>query len=224
MIHSKARVLFLASLTLGAVLVAPASGQTRVKKAAPLTFAEAVAAANKAYEAGNLSAVIDALGKATKAVRRIQRNAVIAAMPEIEGLTKKPQPKNKEEEAEKAAAMFGGMAGLAGMAASQIEQEYTGDKKSATLKVNPNMPMAGMMKMQFENPAMADGAEPIQYANCKGLLKDKGNGRQSLRILAQDKILVEFTTRGLSGDEVLKAISQERLDALLAPFKPKANN
>jgi len=205
-----------------AILIGPASAQRRQGKATKMDFPAAMAAAQKAFEAEQYSAALRALQEATNACLARQREQILAAMPDLPGFTKKPQPKDAGQDDAAAKALGGMFGGLAGMQA--IEQEYTKDKQRVTIKVTPSSPLVGMMQMMIANPAMLasqKGQELIEYDDCKAVLDTENESRIKLTVLAGEKSTVEVETRNMTADEVLGVMSQENLTALMVPLKGK---
>lgn len=205
-----------AFLTLG-FLLAPAAAQRRQDKPKPLDFEAAMAAAQQAFEREDFAAALHALQLASRACQARQRAQILAAMPDLPGFTKRPQAEDAAEDKAVAAAL----GGLLGGAMQFIEQEYTKERQSLTIKVTPSSPLVGMMKMMISNPAMLaaqKGQELIEYEGCKAILDTQSKNRVKLTVLAGERSTIEVESRNMTDEEVLKAMSQEHLTALLKPL------
>lgn len=194
-------------LLLVSLLAVPALAQKRTTKKDP-DFPEAVEQAKKAYDAKEYGTAVSALQAALKAVQKLQRTALLAALPKPEGFTFKDED-NKNDEANPFTA---GVAALG----LQVTRHYEKGDKHIDVEVMANSPMVSMLAMMFNNPAIvkADGGEMVEYGQHKAILKKNGDDGQELTILLYDKHTVKVTVRGLSADELLAVFDQAAVDKL----------
>lgn len=191
------------------LLALPATAQRRTAPKKELSFTDAVAAAQKAFEAQDYGSAVSALQAAIKAVQKLQRVSILAALPKPDGFT--VQDEQPEEEA--ANPFAAGMA-LMGMTVKRSYEK--GDDKHIECEIMASSPAVSMMSMIFSNPALitADGGELVEYGQHKAMLKKQGDDGQELQILLNNKHLVKVTTRGLSADELLAVFDQACVDRL----------
>jgi hypothetical protein len=191
-------------------LGAPAAAQKRVGPKGELAFGDAVAAAQKAVEAGELGSAISALQAAIRDLQKQQRAAILAALPKPEGWQVEDQP------AAEAEAVAAGLA-LAGLT---VQRHYTKDGQRLDVEVTANSPFLQMMAMMFANPALiaAEGGERVEYGQHKAILKAVGDSGAELQILMHDKHIIKVASQGVGGDELLEIFNQAFVDQMEKPL------
>jgi len=208
------------TLALSTLFALPLTAQRRVSEPKPMDFAAAMAAAQKAFEAKDYATAIDMLAKASEAARTLQRDQVYAAMPELDGFTKQPRPKEDAASNAAAAAILGGLAG-----AQPMEQEYRGEgNKRFTIKVTANSPLVSMMGMMLNNPAIlaaSKGQELVEYEGYKAILDTQNDKRVKITVIVGEKSTIEGVSQNMTADEVLGAMSQKNVDGLASAILPK---
>lgn len=191
------------------LLAIPAAAQKRAAAAKEPTFPEAVEQAKKAFDGQDYAAAVSALQAALRQVQKLQRIAILEALPKPQGFAFTDEEPQGEE-----AALGVALLGLG------VKRSYTkGEDKSLDVEVMANSPMVAMMSMMLANPAIvkADGGEIVEYGKHKALLKKAGDG-QELTILMHDKHLVKATVRGMTVDELLAVFDQAAVDRLEKPL------
>jgi hypothetical protein len=197
---------------LATVLAAPGLAQKRSGPAKEPTFGEAVETARKAFDAQEHGAAVSALQAAIRAVQKLQRKAILEALPKPEGFTFEDQAQD-----ETANPFAAGMAAL-GLTVQRRYQK--GDDKSIDVEVTANSPMVQMLTMMIANPAVikADGGELVEYGVHKAVLKKSGDSGHELTIVMHDKHIVKATCQGLSADELLAVVDQACVDRMEKPL------
>ncbi len=191
----------------------PAAAQKRAGATKEPTFPEAVEQAKKAFDGQEYGAAVSALQAAIRQVQKLQRTAVLEALPKPDGFTFT----NEEPQGEEANPFAAGLA-IMGMT---VNRSYTkGEDKRIDVEVMANSPMVGMMSMMLANAAVvkADGGEIVEYGKHKALLKKAGDDGHELTILMHDKHLVKATVRGMTADELLALFDQAAVDRLEKPL------
>jgi hypothetical protein len=193
---------------LSILLAVPAVAQKRAAAKKDLSFADAVVAAQKAFDAQDYGSAISALQAAMKAVQKLQRVTILAALPKPAGF----EIKDEEAPDEATNPFAAGMAAL-GMT---MNRHYQNADKRIDVEIMANSPLVSMMSMMFANPAMvtADGGELIEYGTHKAILKKSGDNGHELTILVYGKHIVKATTNGVSSDELLAVFDQACVDRL----------
>lgn len=199
-------------LALAVLFAAPAVAQKRAAPKKETTFPEAVEQAKKAVDAQEYGAAVSALQAAIRAVQKVQRTAILAALPKPEGFAIKDDEVKDDE-----ANPFG--AGMAALGLN-VNRHYSKDGKRIDVEVTANSPMVQMLSMMFANPAIvkADGGELVEYGQHKAILKPSGDDGQELTILMHGKHIVKVTTQGLTADELLAVFDQATIDRLEKPL------
>jgi len=204
------RSFLLSSLSL-LVLAIPAAAQKRAAAAKEPTFPEALEQAKKAFDAQEYGAAVSALQAAIRLAQKLQRAAVLEALPKPEGFTVADDDVKTDEGNPFATAMMGATA----------TRHYTkGDDKRIDVEVMANSPMVAMFAVFFTNPAIvkADGGEIVEYGKHKALLKKSGDNGHELTIVMHDKHIVKATCSGLTVDELLAVLNQATVDRLEKPL------
>lgn len=190
------------------LLVVPGVAQKRAAAVKEASFADAVAAATKAFDAKEYGAAITALQNAIRAVQKLQRVAILAALPQPAGFTVRDDEAREDE----------GMPGFATMAALglTVGRHYEHADKRIDTEVLANSPMVAMVAMMLANPALvqADGGEVVEYGKHKALLKKSGDTGHELTIVLFDKHLVKATCEGMTADDLLVVFDQATVDRL----------
>lgn len=191
------------------LLVLPAAAQRRTAPAKEPDFAEAVAAAQKAFESQDYGGAVSALQAAIKAVQKLQRVSILAALPKPEGFT----VRDDEPQDDAGNPFAAGMAVL-GMTVSRHYEKDDGTR--IHVEVTANSPVVSMLSMMFANPALvtADGGEIIEYGAHKAILKKPGEGALEMNLLLHGKHLVKTDSQGLGIDELLAVFDQATVDRL----------
>lgn len=178
------------------------------KRAAPKqeqTFPEVIKAATAAFDAKEFGAAVTALQEALRLAQQQQRLALVAAL---------PKPAGWEFEDEKNEAADNPM--LRGLAAfgSTVTRRYTKGDKSLSIEIMANSPVAQMITMMFNNPAMlqAQGGEVVEYGAHKALLKKEGDSHE-MQLLMHGKHLVTVKTDA-TDKELFAIVDQKAVDAL----------
>lgn len=199
---------------LSAVLLAvPGLAQKRSGPKKEPTFAEAVEIAKKAVDGNDLGAAVSALQAALRAVQKLQRTAILEAMPKPEGWSFRD-----EEPQDQAQNPFAGAtAGLGSMVTRHYQK---GEEKRIDVEITANSPLVPMFAMVLANPAVlkAEGSELVEYGPHKAVLKKNGDDGHELTLLMHDKHIVKATAQGLSSDELLAVIDQAFVDRLEKPL------
>jgi len=188
----------------------PAQKRAGVKKEP--TFPEAVETARKSVDAEEYGAAVTALQAAIRAVQKLQRASILAALPKPEGYTfKDNDPKDDEQNP------FGTSLAALGLT---LNRRYEKGDKSIDLEITANSPMVQMLSMMFANPAIvkADGGEIVEYGQHKAILKPNGEGAFEMTLLMHGKHIVKATSNGLTADELLAVIDQATVDRLEKPL------
>ena len=190
----------------GSLLALPSAAQKRAAATKEPTFPEAVEQAKKSFDAQEYGAAVTALQAAIRAVQKLQRTAILTALPKPEGFTIRDEEPPKDDPASNPFAMTMGMVVL---------RHYDkGDGKSINLEVMANSPMAPMLAMMFANPSIvkADGGEIVEHGKHKALLKKNGDTGQELTILLFDKHVVKATAESMTAEELLAVFDQAAVD------------
>ncbi len=197
---------------LTSLLLTPAMAQKRTAPKKEATFAEAVETAKKAFDAQDHGAAISALQEAIRAVQKLQRTAILAALPKPDGWEV-----TDDEPVDTAANPF-----AAGMAAwgLTVQRHYRKDDKSIDVEVTANSPAVQMFAVMLSNPALAkaDGGEIVEYTNHKALLKKSGDSSIELTLIMHEKHLVKFQADGLTADELLAIADEAMVGRLEKPL------
>jgi hypothetical protein len=199
-------------LLLAALLTSPLAAQTRVAPKKDPTFPEAVEAAEKAFEKEIYGEAVSALQAAIKAVQKLQRTAILAALPTPEGLTFED-----EEPVDMAGNPFAVGTSALGLT---VTRHYRSDDRSIDVEVIANSPLVSMVAVMFANPEIvkADGGELIEYEKHKAILKKSGDAGLELTILMHGKHVIKATSEGLSIEDLLKVFDQAAVDRLEKPL------
>jgi hypothetical protein len=199
-------------LALAVLFAAPAIAQKRSAPKKEVTFPEAVEQAKKSVDAQEYGAAVTALQAAIRAVQKVQRTAILAALPKPEGFTIKDDDVKDDE-----ANPFGG--GMAALGLT-LNRHYSKDGKRIDVEVTANSPLVQMLSMMFANPAIvkADGGELVEYGQHKAILKPSGDDGHELTILMHGKHIVKVTAQGLTADELLAVFDQATVDRLEKPL------
>ena len=195
----------LLTILIGSLLALPGAAQKRAAAAKEATFPEAVEQAKKSFDAQEYGAAVTALQAAIRAVQKLQRTAILTALPKPEGFTVRDEEPPKDD-ASNPFAMTMGMVVL---------RHYDkGDGKSINVEIMANSPMAAMLAMMFANPSIvkADGGEIVEYGKHKALLKKNGETGQELTILLFDKHVVKATAESMTAEELLGVFDQAAVD------------
>lgn len=195
----------LLTILIGSLLALPGAAQKRAAAAKEATFPEAVEQAKKSFDAQEYGAAVTALQAAIRAVQKLQRTAILTALPKPEGFTIRDEEPPKDD-ASNPFAMTMGMVVL---------RHYDkGDGKSINVEIMANSPMAAMLAMMFANPSIvkADGGEIVEYGKHKALLKKNGDTGQELTILLFDKHVVKATAESMTAEELLAVFDQAAVD------------
>lgn len=196
-------------LLVATLLALPGTAQKRSAAVKEATFPEALEQAKKAFDNKEYGAAISALQAAMRVAQKLQRAAILAALPQPEGFTFQD-----EEAKDDAAAPF--LAGMAALGLNVTRTYSKGDSKRIDVEVLANSPMVGMLAMVFANPAVvkADGGEIVEYGKHKALLKKEGDNGHELTILLFDKHVVKATCQDLTAEELLVVFDQATVDRL----------
>lgn len=199
----------LVTLLVATLLTVPAFAQKRAAATKEPTFPEALEQAKTAFDGKEYGAAISALQVAIRAAQKLQRMAILAALPQPEGFTIRDEEVQDNEGLPFAASM-------AAMGLSVSRHYEKGDGKHIDSEVLANSPMVPMLAMMFANPAMvkADGGEIVEYGKHKALLKKNGDSSHELTILLFDKHVVKATSRQLTAEELLVVFDQATVDRL----------
>jgi hypothetical protein len=191
------------------LLAVPATAQKRAAATKEASFPEAIEQAKKAFDSKEYGAAISALQAAMRAAQKLQRVAILAALPKPEGFTvQDDEPQDTE-----------GMPFAASLAVmgSIVSRHYQkGDSGRIDTEVMANSPMVPMLTMMLSNPAIvkADGGEIVEYGKHKALLKQSGDNGHELTILLFDKHVVKATCQAMTADELLVVFDQAAVDRL----------
>ena len=188
-----------------ALLSVPAFAQKRTAPAAEPTFPEATETAQKAFDSKEYGAAVTALQAAIRAVQKLQRVAILEALPKPAGFEVRDDELRNDDATMNAAVTFLGL---------QVTRHYTKGDKSVDVEVSANAPMAAMLAMMFANPAIlkSEGGEMVEYGRHKAVLKKNGDTGQELTILLFDKHVVKATANGMTAEEVLAIVDQAMVD------------
>ncbi len=199
----------LTGLLVAILLAVPALAQKRAATTKEPTFPEAVEQAKKAFDSKEYGAAISALQAAIRQAQKLQRVAILAALPQPEGFTS-----HDEDAPDQAGLPFA--ASLAVMGSTVTRHYEKGDSKRIDAEITANSPMVPMLAMMFANPAVvkADGGEIVEYGKHKALLKKNGDNGHELTILLFDKHVVKATCQDLTADELLVVFDQAAVDRL----------
>ncbi|HLQ37978.1 MAG TPA: hypothetical protein VK348_09260 [Planctomycetota bacterium] len=192
-----------------ALLAVPAAAQKRAAAVKEPTFPEALELAKKAFDGKEYGSAVSALQAAIRELQKLQRTAILAAMPKPAGFTFKDEERNDE-----AANPFAGGMSVLGLT---VDRHYTkGDDKHIDIEVMANSPMVQMMAVMFSNPALvkADGGEIVEYGVHKAILKKNGDNGNELTILMYDKHVIKATSGGITVEELLAVIDQAMVDRM----------
>ncbi|GAB4151128.1 MAG: hypothetical protein Fur0037_19850 [Planctomycetota bacterium] len=203
----------LLALLLSCSLATLLPAQKRVGPKKEPTFAEALAQAQKAFEAKDYGAAMSSLQAAMQAVQKLQRRAILASMPRPAGF-------EFEDEGDQDAGANPFGASMAALGTT-VSRKYTHESgKGFEIEVMANSPLVSMMGMMFSNPALAtaDGGEMIEYGKHKAILKKEGDDGRELTILMNGKHVVKVTSHGITDDELLKIFDQACIDAMEKPL------
>jgi len=195
------------TLLLTSLLVLPATAQKRSGQPKEPSFADSVVAAQKAFEAKEYGTAITALQAAIKAVQKLQRAAILEALPKPAGYEVRD-----EEPADAANNPFG--ASLAAFGQT-ITRHCEKEDKRFDIEVMANSPLVGMLAVQFSSPQMikASGGELVEYGAHKAILKND-DGNLELMILLNEKHVVKVESRGHSEDELFAVFDQACVDRI----------
>jgi len=187
------------------LLTVPAFAQKRSAPAAEPTFPEATEKAKKAFDNKEYGAAVTALQAAIRAVQKLQRVAILEALPKATGFEVRDDEARNDDPTMGAAAAFLGL---------QVTRHYTKGEQSLDVEVSANAPMAAMLAMMFANPAIlkSEGGEVVEYGRHKAVLKKNGDTGQELTILLFDKHVVKATANGMTAEEVLAIVDQAMVD------------
>ena len=199
------------TLVLLAISASPAAAQQRTAVQKAPNFAEGVEQAKTAVAGEQFGTAIAALQAAIRDIQKMQRTAVLAALPKPDGWQFEDQPLDNP-------ALAAGMANMIGMTINR--QYHKGDDLTIAVEVMANSPMVQMMGMMFANPAMiaGDGGELVKYGQHKAILKKEGDSGLELQILMYDAHLIKATAHGVSADDLLKIFDQAFVDRLEKPL------
>lgn len=197
---------------LATLLVTPAIAQRRSAPQKELAFPEAIEAAKKAFDAKEHGAAVSALQAAIRAVQKLQRTAILEALPKPDGY------EIQDEEAKDEAAPFA--VGLTAFGLVVQRHYRKGDDKTIDVEVTANSPIVQMISMMLANSAVlkAEGAELVEYGAHKAMLKKTGENSHELTILMHDKHILKATAQGLSADDLLKVMDQACVDRMEKPL------
>jgi hypothetical protein len=199
----------LLGLLAATVLVLPGHAQKRAAATKEPSFPEAVETAKKAFDGKEYGAAISALQAAIRAAQKLQRVAVLAALPQPEGF----QIRDEEVRDDDGQSFVASMAALGLTITRHYEQ---GDDKRIDVEVMANSPVVSMLAMMFANPALvkADGGEIVEYGKHKALLKKSGDNGYELTVLMFDKHVVKATCAAMTAEELLVVFDQAAIDRL----------
>jgi hypothetical protein len=204
---------FTVPVLLFALVAAPAVAQKRAAATKEPTMPEAVEQAKKAFDAQEYGAAVSALQAAIRAVQKLQRTAILEALPKPEGFTFRDEDATADD-----ANPFA--AGMAAIGLTVTRHYAKGDDVTIDVEVMANSPMVQMMSMMLANPALvkADGGEVVEYGAHKAVLKKQGDDGQELTILMHDKHLIKVTARTMTADDLLKVFDQATVDRMEKPL------
>lgn len=198
----------LSGILAAVVLAVPVLAQKRAAATKEATFPEAVEQARKAFDSKEYGAAISALQAAIRAAQKLQRVAILAALPTPDGFAV------RDEEVKDDA----GLPFVATMAALglNVTRHYEKGDTRIEVEVTANSPMVSMMSMMLANPSLvkADGGEIVEYGKHKALLKKNGDSGHELTILMFDKHVVKVTCEAMSADDLLVVFDQAAVDRL----------
>lgn len=199
----------LAGLLVVTFLAVPCLAQKRTAATKEPSFAEAVEQAKKAFDSKEYGAAISALQAAIRAAQKLQRVAILAALPQPEGFT-------VEDEAVQDTDGLPFAASMAVMGSVLTRHYRQGDSKRIDVEVMANSPMVPMLTMMIANPALvkADGGEIVEYGKHKALLKPSGDSGHELTILLFDKHVVKATCQDMTVDALFAVFDQAAVDRL----------
>jgi hypothetical protein len=185
--------------------------QERVKKK-KLDFVASHSAALKAWNSRHYGACLEEVRAMTSAVSIQRMKAILAAIPAPpEGFEIR-----KQTEPEKVFEQAGAMAGMMGAIGTQVEVSMRGEGATLDYSIIADSPAAQMMGMMFSNPAVLGAdAELIKYGAHRALLGKEGK-RWSLKLLLNDKHVIEVKVTGRDDEFLLGIVNQAVVDKLAA--------
>lgn len=199
----------LTGLLVATILAVPGLAQKRAAATKEASFPEAVEQAKKAFDGKEYGAAISALQAAIRAAQKLQRVAILAALPQPEGFRVEDEAVQDTEGLPFAASMA--------VMGSVITRHYQkGDSTRIDVEIMANSPMVPMLTMMIANPAMvkADGGEIVEYGKHKALLKKNGDSGHELTILLFDKHVVKATCQDMTADQLFAVFDQAAVDRL----------
>lgn len=193
---------------LAVLLAAPRAGQDGEP-----AFAPAVEQAQRAFAAGQRAATVAALQQAIRAVQRLQRTALLGALPTPKGF--------RIEDVEARSEATDPFAAEIATLGLDVERRYRSDGTARfEIEIATNSPLVQVFARLFDDPAAVakSGGAIADYGRHRGLVQFRDDHGEVTLVL-RDRHVLKVTCDGMTAAELAAIVDAplvERLDAELA--------